>query len=632
MISMEKINCKEKRNSNSKKLGSGNIGTSLNIAGIPGNYLKEERDQTQLNIQYCQNMASLEDVLSQAKQKGLVVVNSEESSSEKWEKEMQKTFAEADRLCEIVDPETKPFDSKYKAREILDELLKNLEGSKAIATLEKKLSFIEDLRKFIAKVQLRIGTISWDCEEPHNAQTELESACKYYFPDLVSQIDSFVSDKDETLTQGEESDQNKLNEFVAEIENNFLPKFTPLADLTIVSDSMKCLNLLGILWAGRGQPLKSLCFLLSVSECYEDFQRKKDQSRENPISNEEIENTFTHNLFYLAQAFGNLKMLRKSSFYCQKTLQRQFSSGLLDLKSALEWVKNCCGIADFYFAMKHNRLCGLALSSAEKILKEKIIKTLYEEMERQQKNEKENEKEDNRTNHRPNFVSENLNAAEIEADLHRRFASLDVQILRDASERWKELQLSVTMNMEKSLIEGSFESSEEENEEMKRLLSNKTKENDEEMVFLFDGLPVAIIPFQQAKEINSFETARIVFLRAVNRIELAKKYFVLDGSCTGLLYFLCCLFRSCFLGYVTDHSNLVQDHSKLFHYLNAFEIDFKRKIAMESRRVELLSPLVRSLNRLSYEALHKQVFHFISFSFVLPSSCCCLIFFFQDFL
>jgi hypothetical protein len=58
---------------------------------------------------------------------------------------------------------------------------------------------------------------------------------------------------------------------------------------------------------------------------------------------------------------------------------------------------------------------------------------------------------------------------------------------------------------------------------------------------------------------------------------------------------------------VTDHVTLVQEHSKLYHYLALFEIDPKRKLAMESRRLSLLLPLLGSLNRVSFEVLHKQV-------------------------
>ncbi len=84
------------------------------------------------------------------------------------------------------------------------------------------------------------------------------------------------------------------------------------------------------------------------------------------------------------------------------------------------------------------------------------------------------------------------------------------------------------------------------------------------------------------------------------------------------MYLFCCsslpLFTFCAVldltlraGYVTDHVTLTQEHSKLYHYLSVFEGDHKRKLAMEARRFEMLSPLLKALNKASFEVLHKQV-------------------------
>ena len=55
----------------------------------------------------------------------------------------------------------------------------------------------------------------------------------------------------------------------------------------------------------------------------------------------------------------------------------------------------------------------------------------------------------------------------------------------------------------------------------------------------------------------------------------------------------------------------MQEHSKLYHYLAGFESDAKRKLAMETRRVDMLLPLVKSLNKVSFEVLHKQARTFV---------------------
>jgi hypothetical protein len=58
---------------------------------------------------------------------------------------------------------------------------------------------------------------------------------------------------------------------------------------------------------------------------------------------------------------------------------------------------------------------------------------------------------------------------------------------------------------------------------------------------------------------------------------------------------------------VTDHTALLQEHSQLYHHLSLFESEAKRKLAMEMRRIDMLSPLLQQLNKASYEVLHKQV-------------------------
>jgi hypothetical protein len=478
-------------------------------------------------------MAAMEDILSQAKDKGFVVVNSEQSSEEGWTQEVQKVYLEVDKLCTIEDPESTPYVSKYQARDLLDELLKKLEANKTIASLEHKTALIQKLSQLISSVQVRIGTISWDVEEPHNAQTELESACKYYFPNVIHEIDQLVGDKDDKFSEADAKNESK--EDLLSVVENLTPPTFPELTLDVAHDALKCLNILGILWAGRGQPIKSLYYLLSAKQCYVDFRVHAARGKVAGVNLSEIEDTYTHNLFYLAQAYGNLKLLHKSSEFCQETLQRQLSSGLADLKTALEWVKNCCGIADFYLALKQFRICALTLASAEKILKEKIIQKLYSEMQKQIGASTEDPLKD--TNQRPNFVMGNLNAAEMEADLHRRWAILDVQVLRQASDRWKELQYAQSAGIDQLVVDQTYQN-DEETAKFGEILSRKIVDNGDDNYCFFSGLPVALPPLLVAREIVSFETARIVFLRSANRIELAKKYYVLDGKCLGFTHSL----------------------------------------------------------------------------------------------
>lgn len=525
----------------------------------------------------------------EAGKKGMVLVDSNET--DKLLSEFEEIVQEADELCEILDPESKPFESKYKARELIDKYLQRLEAARTIAKLEAKSDVSRQLSEKIAALQVKVGGISWDCEEPHNAQKDLDPACDFYYPGVKDQIHTMVGTMDEP-NPGDESITPRYQELTTPT--------LPLLSLRLLADGLKCLNLLGILWAGRGQPHKSLVFLLCAEQVYQSY--RTEHPRNHPTSTfttnfteKELENSYTHTLFYLAQAYGHLRDSDLSSKYCQETLQRQLANGLKDIKSALEWVKNCAGIADFYRAMEDSNRCALALASAEKILKEKVIRTLYNDFDRVKDETSSTEvasastgeeKADGETmatkplpHQRPNFVQGNLNAAEVEADLHRRWASLDVWTLQRAAERKKEHMMAAELGIDALQIEAQ-----------EKLSATTASSSDVDTVELFSGLPVAksTSSLLNIQDISTFENARSVFLRGVSRIEAAKKYYVLDG-------------------YVTDHVTLLQDHSKLYHHLALFENDLKRKLAMELRRLELLSPVLKSLNKISFEVLHKQV-------------------------
>lgn len=514
-------------------------------------------------------MAAMEDLLQEAKEKGLFLVNSEESTEEKHYETVIQALKEAETLCEINDPEETPYQSKYQARDLLDNVCKQLEANKTIASLEKKKEFIEFLSLLYAKVQIKIATISWDCEEPHHTEQELTRALCVYYPQFIEEIDILLQDRDERYEKESANQQaidlEALDREISSLPLPILPSLpldrwekerklggkmvtaTNFAGEVLV-DILKCFNLFGILWSGRGQIFKSLTYLLTAKTHYQKYsteffhhhqqqQGKKITASDTTPSKEEkeFELTYTHTLFYLAQAFGNLKLAKSSSEYCKLTLQRQLIFGLEDLKTALEWVKNCCGLSDFYLSQHSYRLAALALSSAEMILKEKIIRTLYNEMEKQMKAAAEGEsggekgKEGGemkkKTNEKPNFASGNLNAAEIEADLHKRWVFLDSHLLKEASDRWK---LLLANNNEEGIDECFLNP--DEDSVYSQLLIEKIGDPPVDKIRVFEHLPVSVMTVLRPLEINSFEDARIVFLRATSRLEQAKKYFVLDGK------------------------------------------------------------------------------------------------------
>lgn len=507
----------------------------------------------------------------QAREKGMVLVDSNGFAALK--EEYVQSMAEAERLCEVIDPENKPFDSKYKARDLLDGIFKKLEANKAIATLEKNEQLLRQIRPLQAALKTKTGLICWDCEEPHNAQQDLEEAAAFYFPQLVQKVEEMVG--------GEGKEQNG-----EELEALIPALMTVLQQADYLLEGMKCLNILGILWSGRGQPSKAVVYLLAAKNYFLCHHQ-----REAAQGNAQIEDTYTHTLFYLAQAYGHLQDSSRSSDYCKQTLQRQLEAGLVDIKSMLQWVKNCAGIADYYLALQQYASASCALLSAEKVFKEQVLKALYAQFDHEVAPDSAD------ANKKPNFVQGNLNAAEIEADLHRRFSVIDVLILKRAMERSKQWEVAQQIEIDLNALAEELSTDERDDQ---ATISKLVRSGEEGMVEMFTGLAVAKPVQVFSSEITTFEAARLVFLRAAARIESAKKYYVLDG-------------------YVTDHVGLLQEYSKLYHYLAAFEKDVKRRIAMETRRLDMLVPIVNALNKVSYEVLHKQI------SYELGEAALCLI-------
>ena len=99
---------------------------------------------------------------------------------------------------------------------------------------------------------------------------------------------------------------------------------------------------------------RSFLFLLACKQFY-------DNARDHPMPEavrEAMESSLTHNLFYLAQAYGHIGNSELSSLYCHMTLERQFAAGL-EVGSGLEWTKNCMGMADFRIALGVSRGRGV---------------------------------------------------------------------------------------------------------------------------------------------------------------------------------------------------------------------------------------------------------------------------------
>ena len=94
---------------------------------------------------------NLDQLLASATKNGMYLVD--DSNTDALEKEYDEETIVVDKLCETIDPETAPFESKYKARTILDTLCNKLEATRTIASLEKKRDVVERMNRKIGDKQ-----------------------------------------------------------------------------------------------------------------------------------------------------------------------------------------------------------------------------------------------------------------------------------------------------------------------------------------------------------------------------------------------------------------------------------------------------------------------------------------------
>ena len=290
-------------------------------------------------VQQAASSGDINEVHRAAAENNMLVVD--KNNIEPVLEEFETAIIDADELCSKVDPDETPYKSKYEARKLLDAVVNKLEANKTIMTLEGKKDVIKkEISWRTAVLQTRIGSISMDVDEPHNAQNELESAVEIFFPGFREQVDQ--------ISYGD------AEKDYATIEANLalLPPLTFLEPVhRTCCDAFKCVNALGILWAGRDRVKRSFLYLHSAKVLYDSLSENRSLPRG---IRREVESLYTHNLFYLAQAYGHIGKPDYACKYCHETLDRQYIAGV-EGSAALEWVKNAMGIADFHMTLGKNK-------------------------------------------------------------------------------------------------------------------------------------------------------------------------------------------------------------------------------------------------------------------------------------
>jgi tetratricopeptide (TPR) repeat protein len=450
--------------------------------------------------------SQLESVLDTARAKGMFMVG--QDTLPELLAEYERTTRQVEGLCEAVDPEETPYKSKYQARELLDTVCNKLEATRTVALLEKNMSTVEQADMRIGAIRVKLGVISYEVEEPHNAQTDLELAGGYYFPNFVKNVQEVTAQEDENVGKPDApavsaDDIDRLDIPPLDLPQ---PTMASVNAAVVHLDALKCLNMLGILWAGRGRITKSFLYLKASKDLYNSVRLGLENGKyPKPLTADQmkdLESTYTHSLFYLAQAYGHVGNAEKSSLCCKETLQRQYSQGISDRKVKLEWAKNCAAMADFYLSSQLYRHASMALRSAEYVTRA----VLDEQQETPSP-----------------LITDTCN--EQLADLNRRFAHLDLLLLRRAKDRHEGIVNS---------LEYGIEWTEDEDVELQMIAGQSDAANSSssshDIKPLFEGIPVTPLPLMGVTDVNDFESARSIYLRASNKLEQAKKYFLLDGT------------------------------------------------------------------------------------------------------
>lgn len=329
---------------------------------------------------------------------------------------------------------------------------------------------------------------------------------------------------------------------------------TPRAATPAVLDLV---NQLGILWSNRAQALRALCYF---SACERLCAALDVDDADDPI-----QSVRAHAHFYLAQVFGSLSLPDASAMHCLATLELQLRALLAarsssDSDSAIDWIKNALRLVEYYVSTESLEDAAICLHASAR-----VVATLHDVASFDTQDDS----------------SETLTLQCAEMALHwaklHHVTLTRAQLARDglavasgaSSASPIAQRMAATLGSLPSLDAASPKSSESAMSDLTATLG-----------------AMALVP---SASITTFEAARSVFKLAMRACASAKRVFVLDG-------------------FVTQHVRVAQLESALYKRLIAFETDAKRVVAMQLRRLALLTPVLSAeLNPVAFCALVQEL-------------------------
>ncbi|XP_067858750.1 KIF-binding protein [Heptranchias perlo] len=341
-----------------------------------------------------------------------------------------------------------------------------------------------------------------------------------------------------------------------------------------VSVFIQAENQLGILWAGLEEMEKAQTYLEDAEALYNQYTKEIGtppldthehfMAEEERLSEQErhkrFEKVYTHTLYYLAQVYKHLDMNEKAAWYCHTTLQRQLQ---FTRYNPVEWAINAATLSQYYITKQRymeGRLC-LAASSV-----------IFNQV---------------------GGVASESSAEESEEERDRRDQLQ--QKKAEIARCWIKYCLNLLQDARRLLEDDIGELDWDRQEELKIQLRKEEEEKEQgrKSAVLF-GSSDTFDLIQSVEEKVSytypvdFAEAREVFMVGQNYVQEAKEFFQLDA-------------------HVTDHIEVVQDHSALFKALAFFEEDQERRCKMHKRRIDMLDTVYTELNPQYYLLVCRQL-------------------------
>ncbi|XP_044051846.1 KIF-binding protein [Siniperca chuatsi] len=485
-------------------------------------------------------------------------------NSDEWRAICDK-FTNAQNLTDVEsrnDPENDPFRSKYKARELLREIYCSLKSFEAGEGEEDGGGESGDQRPTEPPTEPPVDGQREDVfgqgfsgDSPAGLRAAKLGAVEYYLG--VNHVDT------EELSAGQEHLMNcmkLLERCRVSCEN--------------VSLFIHVRNQLGILWAGRDETETAQGFLETAESIYQHYMNEDGSpptdmseyftTEEKLLTHQErtkrFELAYTHTMYYLAQVYKNLGQTERAATYCHSTLQRQLK---LNQFSPMEWALNAATLSQYYITKGRYMEGRHCLSAAT------VISGLAGEVPSEaaaQESETESERREQLRQKR--------------AEIARCWIKYCLNILQDAKKLLEDNIGELDTDRQEELKRARRVEEEEEEKGRKSALLFGSEDTFDSIASLEEKVP-CLLPLD-------FTEARAVFLVGQNYVTQAKEYFQMDG-------------------YVTDHIEILQDHSALFLGLAFFEEDLERRCKMHKRRVDMLEPICIDLNAQYYLLIRRQL-------------------------